>query len=93
MATSSPFSLRLDPDLKARLEAEARAADRSASYMASQAIKTWLDHQAAKRQAISAALREADKGRFVSRKAMADWVESWGQAEELPKPEIDISGR
>ncbi len=36
------------------------------------------------------AIAEADKGVFISGKAMHRWIESWGTENELPPPEPDI---
>lgn len=85
-----PFSLRLDAAIKARLEDEARRADRSASWVATRAIEAFLDANAAKRQAIEVALAEAESGAFVSSEAVANWMDSWG-ADERPAPEPDIA--
>ncbi len=35
-------------------------------------------HAKAKREAVRAALRDADEGSFVSQEAMGAWVSSWG---------------
>ena len=40
---AAPFSLRLDPETRARLEAEARRLDRPAAQVAARAIVRWLD--------------------------------------------------
>ena len=90
MTTTHPFSLRLDPELKARLEQAAKQADRSASYMAVQAIRQFLDAQQAKHDAIEAALKEADAGEFISSEAMNNWVDQWGAPDEAP-PRPDIT--
>lgn len=90
MATSTPFSLRLDPDLRSRLEAAAKQADRSASYIATQAIKSFLTAQEAKAEAIKAAIVEAEEGNFISSEAMGKWVSSWEDDKEHPKPQADI---
>ena len=86
---ASPFSLRLDPATKARLDQEARRLDRSSSYVAAQAIEAWLDARAAKRAAIQSALDEAEKGEFISQGAMAQWMGSWGTESETAPPEPD----
>ena len=85
-----PFSLRLDPVLKSRLEEVAQSEDRSASYVATQAIESFLNARDAKRAEIEAALFEADKGIFVSQEAVHRWMESWDTDNELPMPEPDI---
>ena len=85
-----PFSLRLDPQIKSRLEQEARNADRSSSYLAAKAIEAFLDSREARRREIEAAVVEADIGVFISQEAMASWMDSWETGQELPAPEPDI---
>lgn len=85
-----PFSLRMTPEIKEQLEQEAGLLDRSSSYIALQAIKDYLQNASRKRQAIDAALEEADKGVFISQQAMNDWVDSWGTADEMEPPKPDI---
>ena len=87
---SSPFALRLSPELKERLDAVAESEDRSASYVATKAIEAFLDARDAKERAIDAAFREADKGIFVSQEAVHRWMDSWDTENELPFPEPDI---
>lgn len=87
---SSPFSLRLSPELKERLDAVAESEDRSASYVATKAIEAFLDARDARDAAIKAAIEEADKGIFVSSEAVDRWMESWGTDNELSMPEPDI---
>lgn len=87
---SSPFSLRLSPELKERLDAVAESEDRSASYVATKAIEAFLDARDARDEAIREALAEADTGVFVSSEAVDCWMESWGTDHELPMPEPDV---
>jgi predicted transcriptional regulator len=87
---SVPFSLRLEPELKSRLEAVAQSEDRSASYVAARAIEAFLDARDILRADIEAAIVEADKGVFVSSEAVERWMESWDTDNELPMPEPDI---
>ena len=85
-----PFSLRINDELKARLEAEARQLDRPASYVATKAIESYLARCEAKRHAISQAIAEADKGIFISSDKMTAWVNTWGTDQENNLPEPDI---
>ena len=85
-----PFTLRLDDSLKQSLEAEAKIEDRSASYLATRAIKNMLDAKAAKRRMIDEAMTEADKGIFISEEKLMAWFQSLGTDHELPEPEPDI---
>ncbi len=89
MATH-PFSIRLEPVLKARLEAEAARTERSAGFVIQKAVDEYLDAKEYKREAIREAVLEADKGVFISEKAMDAWVEAWGTQRELPMPEPDV---
>jgi predicted transcriptional regulator len=90
---SQPFSLRLDADTRARLEAEARRLDRPAAQVAARAITRWLDAEAALRGEIDAAVAEAEAGTFVSSAAVAAWMETWGTEAEAPLPAADIFPR
>ncbi|WP_428354284.1 CopG family ribbon-helix-helix protein [Methyloprofundus sp.] len=85
-----PFTFRIEKDLKNSLDLEAQAEERSSSYLASQAIKTMLEIRTEKKQAIEKAIVEADKGTFVSQKAVHQWMDSWDTENELDKPKADI---
>jgi len=88
--TSARFSMRLDNELKTWLEDEGKRRDRSAAYVAKQAIAQVKQQAEAKRQMIRDAVAEADKGVFVSQQAVHAWMESWDTDDELPKPQPDI---
>ncbi len=87
---SARFTLRLEPDLKDWLEDEARRQDRSAGFLANKAIESLRRDTEAKRQAIEAAMAEADKGEFISEAAMTAWFLSLGTDNELPEPQPDV---
>jgi predicted transcriptional regulator len=86
----SSLDLNLDEATQERLQAEARRQDQSEVDLASDVIRNYLDRQDYKRQAIEAAVAEADKGVFISGEAMHRWIESWDTDNELPPPEPDI---
>ncbi len=85
-----PFTMRIDETLKRALEDEARREERSASQLATRAIRKMLDAKAAQRKMILEAVAEADKGIFISEEKMTAWVDSWDTENELPEPEPDI---
>ena len=88
MATER-LSVRIDADLKRDLKEEAKRERRSASWLAVEAIEALLRDRAEKRAAIRAAVAEADRGAFISRAAMDEWVSSWdGEPAEPPEPDI-----
>lgn len=85
-----PFSLRLDSEVKIRLEQEAKELDRSASYVVLKAIKEYLSVREYKKKAIREAIKEADKGEFISHDSVVTWMESLGTENELPRPKPDV---
>jgi len=90
MTESPRFTMRLEPELKDWLETEAKRQDRSAAYVAKQAIQSLKDKTEAKAQMIQDAIEEADKGVFISEEKMTAWFESLGTDNELPEPEPDV---
>jgi predicted transcriptional regulator len=87
---SAKFSLRMDDELKDWLEMEAKRRDRSAGYVAVQAIQHLKDITEAKRDIIRDAMVEADKGVFVSQESMTEWFMSLETEKELPFPKPDV---
>jgi predicted transcriptional regulator len=86
-----PFSIRMDEELKAKLDHEAAAEDRSSSYMAHKAIEQFLDARAYKREVVLAAYNASlTEKAFVSGEAVDAWVDSWGTDNELAPPKPDI---
>lgn len=88
-----PFSIRLDENIKSRLEKEAEREDRSAGYLAQKAIESFLDDRDYFHREMDAAIAEADRGVFISGEAMHRWMASWDTENELPPPEPDIFPR
>lgn len=83
-------SLLIDDGMLRELDREAALNGESPSEVAEAAIGAFLDAKAAKRAAIDAAAKEADKGIFISREAIERWMHSWDTDDELPPPEPDI---
>ena len=86
----SPFSIRLDPMIKKRLEKEAKLERRSAGFMVQQVLEDFLDGRDYERKIADEAFAEAEKGVFISGEKVFAWMESWGTDKELPFPEPDI---
>lgn len=87
---TSPYTIRLDDELRHLLEQEALLEGRPATQLAVRAIQAMLEAKSAKRNAIDAAMDLADQGRFISSEAMNAWIESWDSERELPPPEADV---
>lgn len=84
------LSLRLKPDVRARLEAEADVSEQNVAEIALTAIENYLEGQAEKRIQLQQAIAEAEKGAFVSDEKIAEWIASWGDENELLPPEPDV---
>jgi len=84
------FSVRLPDDLAREVDRLARMTDRSRSSVVKDAIAAYLNEEKAYLEAIDEAVREADKGVFVSGEAVSAWLASWGTDDVLPEPEPDI---
>ena len=87
---TKPLTIRMDSELRAALEREARAEERSAAQLVNRAVRDMLTAKAEKRQAIAAAIAEADQGAFISEQALNAWMDAWDGDEEPPLPEPDI---
>lgn len=84
MATTS-FTTRIDTDLKAELEQIARFEDRSASYMANQAIKAMVEERKATRELIELGLALVEQG---APSIPASEIHDWFMADDdRPFPE------
>lgn len=87
-AKSAMMTVRLTPEVSEKLEALARDTKRSKSYLASEAIETFVDLNAWQVAHIKAALAEDEEGGpGVPHKMVMEWLESWGTHHELPRPE------
>jgi len=88
--SDATFSVRIPDDLRQEVDALARANKRSRSFLVKEVLQAYVDEQKAYREAIEAAIREADEGIFISGGAVDKWLASWGTDNVLPMPEPDI---
>lgn len=87
---TTTFTTRIDQDLKARLERIAKYDNRSASYVANEAIRHVVEEREATHDLVSAGLAMIDKGvGMVSREAVDEWFES-GCKGPFPQPDVKI---
>lgn len=83
---TTTLSVRIDVETKKRLDALARRARRSKSFLASEAITAFVDAESWQLDEIQAGVRELDEGRGVPHKAVATWLRSWGRKHERRAP-------
>ena len=80
------FSVRLDQKAKARLQKLAKSTGRSRSFLAAEAIVTYLDINEWQVAGITKSLASLDRGKGVAHKRVRDWVSSWETRKERPVP-------
>ena len=71
------MTLRLEDDVKARLDKLAGATQRSKSFLAAEAIRTYVEGNEWQIGEVQAALKEADAGDFASDQDMAALESKW----------------
>jgi predicted transcriptional regulator len=84
------LSVKVDEDLKLRLENQARREHQSVDDFTRLAIQNLVEEREYFYEQMEIAEAEADKGVFISGGAMHRWIASWGTDNELPPPEPDI---
>jgi RHH-type transcriptional regulator, rel operon repressor / antitoxin RelB len=75
---STTMTIRLEPELKQRLDQLAEAMQRSKSFLATQALRDYVELNEWQIQEIKAAIKEADDADFASDQAVSDTLGKWG---------------
>jgi len=83
------LTLRVDPEIKEKLEELARSTARSKSFIASEAIRNIIDLNEWQVRAIKQGVDATEQGRIVEHDRVARWVESWGSQDELERPKCE----
>ncbi len=83
---STTFTVRVDPDVKKRLEKLAKSTGRSRSFLAAEALNEYLDVNEWQVAGVKRAITSLDRGEGVSHKEVRGWVNSWDSKHERPAP-------
>ena len=75
---STTMTIRLDDDLKEQLDRLATATQRSKSFLASEAIREFIELNEWQVQEIQKAIKEADAGEFASDGEVVQTFVKWG---------------
>ncbi len=75
---STTMTIRLEGDLKDRLDQLAGATSRSRSFLAAEAIRDFVELNEWQIQEIHDAIKEADNGDFATDKAVCKTLDKWG---------------
>jgi len=83
---STTFTVRVEPEVKKRLEKLAKSTGRSRSFLAAEALHEYLDVNEWQVAGIKQAMASLDRGEGVRHKEVKNWVASWGGKRERPAP-------
>ena len=74
---STTMTIRLEPELKHRLDRLAEATHRSKSFLAAEALRDFVELNEWQIAEIKAALKEADEGDFASNQDVQSTFNKW----------------
>ena len=74
---STTMTLRLEDDVKARLDKLADATQRSKSFLAAEAIREFVENNEWQIREIKTAIKEANAGDFASDEKVATLAKKW----------------
>jgi RHH-type rel operon transcriptional repressor/antitoxin RelB len=78
MSQSTTMTIRLEPELKSRLDKLSAATHRSKSFLAAEAVREFIELNEWQIDEIKAAVKEADTGDFASEQEMRVVFSKWG---------------
>jgi predicted transcriptional regulator len=71
------MTIRLEPDVKKRLDRLAAATDRSKSFLAAEAVRAYVENNEWQIEEVRAALEEANTEDFATDKDVAKLARKW----------------
>lgn len=77
MSQSTTMTIRLEPELKSRLDKLANATQRSKSFLASQAVREYIEFNEWQILELREAIKEADAEDFASDQEVAAVFNKW----------------
>jgi predicted transcriptional regulator len=86
---SIPKVVKLDPDIRDRLEYLGKTKHRSTHWLMKEAITRYIveeEYQEQLNQETLTRWHEAEQGKVVSHKAVSKWLDTWGTDNESDRP-------
>ena len=80
------LSIRLDTNLKKRLDALAKHSKRSRSFLAADAIAQYVEAEEWQVGGVHTGLTDLEEGREVKHENVSKWLKSWGRSCEGKAP-------
>lgn len=78
---TTTMTIRLETELKARLDQLSEATNRSKSFLATEAIREFIELNEWQIREIQTAIKEADQGDFASDQDVTNLLNKWGANE------------
>lgn len=88
MSESTTVTVRLDAQLKTKLEALSQSTQRSKSWLAAEAIKAYIEQESWQIEQIEEAIQQANHPdtQWISNEDVSTWLNTWGTEDEAPVP-------
>ena len=83
---TTTFTIRVSIDVKKRLDKLAKATSRTRSWLAADAVATYVTEQDWQLAEIEEGIKDADAGRIVAHEDVKRWLNSWGADNEQTPP-------
>lgn len=83
---STVLSIRLDSAVKAKLDALAKSSRRSKSFLAAEAIASYVEAEAWQLEEIHKGSQQLDAGKGVEHAKVSQWLQTWGKKSERKPP-------
>jgi len=77
MPTSTTMTIRLEPELKVRLDKLAKTTHRSKSYLAAEAVREYIELNEWQINEVNAAIKQADAGDFATDQEIRNVFNKW----------------
>jgi predicted transcriptional regulator len=92
MRRTTTLSLRIDEEVKQRLDRLAESTQRSKSFLAAEAIAAYVDANAWQIEEIKQRLQEARSGApGIPHKKVAAWLDTWGTGRRTRPPRVQAA--
>jgi predicted transcriptional regulator len=85
---STTFTVRVETDVKKRIEKLAKSTGRTRSFLAAEALNEYLDVNEWQVAGVKRAMASLDRGEGIAHKEVKNWVNSWGRKRERPAPKL-----
>ena len=86
---TTTMTVRVPAALKNRFDKLAEATDRSSSWLAARALRTYVEEQEWQLATIRRGDKDFQAGKVVSHEATTRWLRSWGTKRESPPPSCE----